>query len=429
MKILVTGATGLLGSALRAKLAQCGHRIVAVARPGASHPPAPATEWIEIDMAKADRVEVWRPHLEGVDAVINCAGSLQDGLRREMLAVHSAGPAALFAACEQLAVRRVIHISAVGVDREQPSSFSRSKIAGDEALMQTGLDWIILRPSVMLGDAAFGSSALFRGLAALPWLPLMPATGKLQVVQIDDVTETVIRLLGQGAPSRMALELVGPERLEFSEIVDSYRCWLGWKPAKKLHLPKPLAGLIYRLGDLIGMFGWRPPIRSTAAKEIARGAVGDPTAWTQATGIIPSSLDAVLVRRPASVQERWFAKLYFIKPMAFVTLALFWIATGVISLTTGFDDGVELMRRTGASFLAGPSVVAGALADMVIGLAIAIRRTARWGLYGALALSAFYVLAATALQPELWSDPLGPLLKIGPILVLHLMALAILEER
>jgi hypothetical protein len=53
----------------------------------------------------------------------------------------------------------------------------------------------------------------------------------------------------------------------------------------------------------------------------------------------------------------------------------------------------------------------------------------RYGLYGALALSLFYAAAGTILRPDLWIEPLGPLLKIIPIFVLHLVALAILDER
>jgi hypothetical protein len=79
--------------------------------------------------------------------------------------------------------------------------------------------------------------------------------------------------------------------------------------------------------------------------------------------------------------------------------------------------------------LAGPSVVAGALADLAVGLAIAFRPSTRWGLYGAIGLTLFYVVAGSVLVPRLWAEPLGPLLKIWPILALNLILLAILEER
>ena len=165
---------------------------------------------------------------------MNCAGVLQDSASEDTHQVHSAGAAALFCACEQVAIRKVIHFSAIGVDREQPSAFSASKLAGDESLMERDLEWVILRPSVVLGRPAFGASALFRGLAALP---VMPATGPLQVVRLDDVVATVIFMLRPKSPSRMALELAGPEALAMAEIVELYRRWLGWKPARKIALP------------------------------------------------------------------------------------------------------------------------------------------------------------------------------------------------
>nr|WP_279578066.1 DUF2269 family protein [Paracoccus versutus] len=116
--------------------------------------------------------------------------------------------------------------------------------------------------------------------------------------------------------------------------------------------------MLYRAGDLAGRLGRRPPLRSTARAEIRHGAVGDPAPWTQLTGIRPRGLEETLRARPATVQERWFARLYPIKPVLFVVLVLFWTLTAIISLTTDFENGLELMHRA----LAGPGVVAGALA-------------------------------------------------------------------
>lgn len=430
MNILVTGATGLIGSAICARLKGDGHRIVGVIRPGSLRQHRHLLdEIVEIDIAKAVRPEDWTPHLSGIDAVVNCAGVLQDSPRESTQGVHAIGPDALFAACESSNVRRVIHFSAIGVDRGELSDFSRSKFAGDQALMARDLDWVILRPSVVLGRAVFGASALFRGLAALPFVPQTPGTGKLQVVRLDDVVETVAFFLKPGAPAQVALELAGPERLEFSEIVAEYRRWLGWPPARVVGLSDTLSNLTYRLGDLVGILGWRPAMRTTAQREIVRGAVGDPTEWRTVTGIEPRSLQDSLHADPASVQERWFAKLYFLRPVIFAVFAVFWIGTGIISLGPGWELGVRLMEQAGAGPLSAPGVVAGALADIAIGIAIAYRPTAKWGLYGALVLSAFYLVTGTILMPVLWSDPIGPMFKILPIMALNLVALAILEER
>jgi hypothetical protein len=75
------------------------------------------------------------------------------------------------------------------------------------------------------------------------------------------------------------------------------------------------------------------------------------------------------------------------------------------------------------------TVVAGALADLAIGVAIAVRKTARWGLFAALAISIAYGLIGTILVPALWSDPLGPMMKIWPIMAFNLVLIAILDER
>ena len=87
------------------------------------------------------------------------------------------------------------------------------------------------------------------------------------------------------------------------------------------------------------------------------------------------------------------------------------------------------MRLGGAGAWSGPSVIAGGLADLAIGIAIAFRRSARAGLYAALAISLFYAVAGTAVRPDLWIEPLGPMLKIWPIVALNLVALAMLKDR
>ncbi|SIP86279.1 Uncharacterized conserved protein YbjT, contains NAD(P)-binding and DUF2867 domains [Paracoccus thiocyanatus] len=427
--VMVTGATGLIGQSVCARLAAQGHRVIGVSRSARRTGFGAVSDWLRVDFAQATDPQVWLPHLRGIDAVVNCVGVLQDNPREDTGTAHATGAEALFRACAMAGVGRVVHFSAIGVERHQASAFSASKLAGDRALAGLDLDWVILRPSVVLGGPAYGASALIRGLAALPVVPIMPGTGPLQVVALEDVADTVAFFLRPDAPARMALDLAGPERLSFDKVVALHRAWLGWKPARRLALPGWVAALLYRLGDMVARLGWRPPLRSTARREIAHGAIGDPAPWRQATGIAPRSLAQALAQRPASVQERWFARLYFLKPVLFVVLVLFWTLTAIISLTTGFQNGLDLMHRAETGALAGPGVVAGALADLAIGLAIAWRGTTRRGLWAAIGLSCFYIVAGTLLLPELWNEPLGPLLKIWPILVAHFMALAILDER
>jgi uncharacterized protein YbjT (DUF2867 family) len=425
MKIAIIGATGMIGSAVAAHLSSRGHSVFSLIRSSASTVPRA----IKVDLSEATSTSYWLPHLHGMEAVVNCAGVLQDSPGESTSMVHHQGVATLFAACEQLKIRRVIHFSAIGVDRETPSAFSQTKLSGDMALMERDLDWIILRPSVVIGRPAYGASALMRGLASLPLIPVMPNSGPLQVVLLEDVVRTVEICLDMAAPTRKIVELVGPHRHSFSEVVALFRGWYRWSAAREIRLPKLAAGLAYKAGDLISFLGWRPPVRSTAQREIARGATGNPEEMRR-VGLHSKGLSEFLASEPASVQERWFSRMYMLKPVTFAVLCLFWISTAFVSLVPGWDYGIGLMREGGVEGTnAVLTVVAGALADLVIGIAIGYRPTSRYGLYAAIGISIAYAIIGTVLVPRLWAEPLGPMLKIWPIIVLHFVALAILDDR
>jgi hypothetical protein len=229
---------------------------------------------------------------------------------------------------------------------------------------------------------------------------------------------------------RIALDIAGPTALTFPEVVQAYRGWFGLKPAKVVRLPAWAGSLVYGLGDVAGWLGWRPPMRSTARLEVARGADADPARWIALTGIVPKPLAKALAEDPPSVQEHWFSRLYLLKGLAFTIFVLFWLGTGLISLGPGWEVGRSALEVAGIPpWLAAVMVVAGALTDIVVGLAIAFQRTSRLGLYAALAVSFFYIVSGTILRPELWIDPLGPMLKIWPIMALNLMLLAIVDDR
>lgn len=428
MKILILGGTGFIGSAVTVRLAADGHEIVVLSRQRTTLPAHGVTS-LAFDIGSVRNEDDWLPQLSGIDAIVNCVGTLQDAPGESALAVHATAIEMLVAACERRGLRRLVHMSAAGVDKGL-SGFSQTKSRGEAAIQASKLDWIILRPSVVIGRSAYGGSALFRGLAALPVLPVIPDTGPLQLVWLDDVVETIARLVQPNAPARMVLDIVGPRRFDFTETVAMFRRWLRWPQARPMSLGRPLTIALFKLGDAASLLGWRPPVRSNALREMAQGATGDQAAWQMHTGIVPRNVEVELFREPASVQERWFSGLYVLKPLVFGIFGLFWLATGLISFGPGWDIGKAMLREGGlGETFSDVTIAAGALADIVIGLAILYRPTARYGLLAALAISFAYAIIGTILVPRLWADPLGPMLKIWPIIVLNLVALAILKDR
>jgi uncharacterized protein YbjT (DUF2867 family) len=384
-------------------------------------------EWITADITQL-RSAGWDRLVDGCEAVVNCAGVFDDSLRDSTRKVHVDAPTALYAACERKGVKRVILISAIGVD-DRRTPFARTKKQGELALQKTTLDWVILRPSIVIGKGAYGGGALLRGLGALPVLPLEEGLGRIQPVALDDVISTIIRMIDATSPSDITLELAGPARLSMADAAAIFRRWMGWKPARRIALPAWLAWPLYATGALANWLGWRTPVSWSGRKEMQRGAQGDPTVWERVMGAPATSLETFLGAHPADLQARRFAAFYVLKPVIFIVTILFWIGTGLISIGPGYDIGVDLMEAGGAGPLSGPSVIAGGLADIAIGIGIAVRRTARLALWAAIAISLFYAVAGTGILPQLWADPIGPMLKIWPLIVLNLVAIALLRER
>src|SRR4249920_3238549 len=100
MRVLLTGAYGLIGSAVLARLHRDGHQLVGAGRSlEEARRRFPYAHWIEADFTRLTSAGAWRPLLNGIDAVVNCVGVLQDGARDRVHAVQVEGTCALFDAC------------------------------------------------------------------------------------------------------------------------------------------------------------------------------------------------------------------------------------------------------------------------------------------------------------------------------------------
>ncbi|MDE1149047.1 MAG: SDR family oxidoreductase [Azospirillaceae bacterium] len=435
MRILVIGAYGLIGTCVVARLRGDGHTVVGAGRSVAIAVRCqPDMSWVAIDLATADEAD-WAPLLTGVDAVVNCAGALQDSPRDDLRAVHVDGVARLVAACMQAGVRRLVHISAAGVAPgrglgTRGDAFNDSKLATETLLRDSTLDWIILRPGLVLAPAAYGGSALLRGLAAFPIvLPVVHAESQVQVVAATDVALAVARAVLPETSARRTIDLVHAEVITLADLVTRLRRWLGLPAARLLPLPPRWARLAARAADALAWAGWRSPLRTATLEQLRGGISGDGGAMARDLDLVPLGLDQMLAAGPAGVQERWFAKIYFLKPAMLAMLSFFWTVSGLVGLLRVPAAAAVLTTAGMAPGLATLAVVAGSVIDVALGVGVAFRRWAATALRGMVLLSVAYMAGGTLWRPDLWLDPMGPFLKTLPAAMLALVALALLDER
>lgn len=430
MRIAVIGAYGLIGSYVSARLVAEGHAVVGVGRDiAAARRRFPALEWQRADLATAS-VADWTTVLAGVEAVVNCAGALQDSPRDDLRAVHVEGVRRLTEASAAVGVRRFVHISAAGVAAGRPTAFNATKLEAEALLAKCPLDWIILRPGLVFAPAAYGGTALLRGLAGFPGVtPVVFGDSLIQVIGAEDVAQAVARCLSPEAPARVSLDLVHAEALTLVDLVGRLRGWLGLAPAPVVRLPPVLARLTAAASDGLAWLGWRSPMRSASLEQLRMGVRGRSDDAAR-LGLAPRSLDALLAASPAGVQERWFARSYFAKPAILACLFGFWLVSGLVGLTVGFEAAVAVLTAAGmAPAPAAAAVIAGSLVDIALAVLLAWRPTAARALQGMLLVTTGYLIAATLVRPDLWLEPLGPLVKSIPAAFLALAALATLDER
>ncbi len=414
MRILVLGAGGFIGRQILAELLANGHKVVGVARSTATLTAAfPQATFSALDLAHAVKPGNWHERLVGIDAIVIAAGLLRG---REMDAVHVDMPKALYAAAETVAIKRVVLISAISARADVGTDYSISKLAGESVLRCAHLEWTILRPSLVYGDGSYGGTSLMRGLAGLPLFVPLPGSGDFAFtpIHVGDLARTVRIACEQRLPPGQILEPVGPETISLKDLLVRYRAWLGFGQARFVRVPMPVMRLLGRIGDLMG----DGPIASNSLAQMVAGNAGDSAAFAKAIGFTPLSLDAALRDCPAQVQDRWHAKLFFMAPVLKAALITMWLASAWLGLLYGAAQTNALVRSLGLSpGWADPLRFSSSVLDIVIaGMLIFNKSPARMMLVQLAVVLGYTAVIGFAL-PQLWLDPLGPLLKNLPVML------------
>ncbi|NOV31996.1 NAD(P)H-binding protein [Methylomonas sp. ZR1] len=420
MNILLTGATGFIGSAVLHELLRRGHQVTACCR----HPERllidnPNLTRLNLDFAQAGVIDYWLPHLQAADAIVNCVGIIAENNNQSFAQLHSQAPIALFQAGARAGVKKIVQVSALGADAGAESNYHLSKKAADDALRELALDWFVLQPSLVYGPGG-QSSGLFHALAALP-VHLLPDGGRqlLQPIHIADVAAIVCPCLEPAVSGRKTLALVGPSPISYADWLRGLRRRLGKPTARTCSVPYPFALSMAGMGKWLG----EPILSKDNVAMLNRGNCADPEPLTQFLGRAPINVNEQWFEQAACPAERWHAGLYFLKPLLRYVIAFVWLWSGITSLFFyPHQLSYQLLAALGITGMGAPIALYGLAAmDMGLGLATLARFRINMLMLWQFWIVLGYSLTVAVCLPEFVFHPFGPLLKNLPFLMCLLL--------
>ncbi len=250
-RVAVLGGTGFLGRALCERLVRAGDgggsiNVVVPTRRAAHGNRVRFLPTVEVRVFDVQDDKALMRALGDCDALVNLIAILH-GSVREFEQVHAALPQRIARACHAVGLKRVVHVSALGVanggvEGSEPSNYLRSKAAGEAAWKASGLDVTLLRPSVMFGAEDKFLNLFAKLQAIFPLMPLAAADAQFQPVWVDDVAEAILRCLQWPETIGQTIECAGPEVMTLADIVRAAGRWSGH--------PRPLLPLPMALGKL-----------------------------------------------------------------------------------------------------------------------------------------------------------------------------------
>ena len=189
--LAVTGGTGFVGSTLIAQAIEASHEVRALTR--RAQTPRDGINWIAGSLEDHDALAALA---RGADAVIHIAGVINAPDRAGFVRGNIEGTQAMVAAAKAAGVTRFVHVSSLAAREPQLSMYGWSKAGAEQAVMESGLDWSMVRPPAVFGPGDMEMLELFR--LARHGLALLPPGGRLSVIEVSDLGRLLLALAAGG---------------------------------------------------------------------------------------------------------------------------------------------------------------------------------------------------------------------------------------
>jgi len=226
--------------------------------------------------------------LSGVDAVVHLVGILREtGPPQTFGGVFLEGTRAVIQAAGQAGVPRLIHVTGIGADPNSPDTFERTRGLAERETRESGLEWTILRPSVIFGVRGSMFDRIARSLKSTWPFAVMPRKdGVYQPIWRDDAAMCVAAALRDKALLGGTYELGGPDTWTYRELVGLALRQLKLR-RMVLSLPSPLLLAGAGLPRLVGR---RAMVTASELRQLTRDNRTDPSVMREEFGIEPTSL-------------------------------------------------------------------------------------------------------------------------------------------
>ena len=240
MHVFLTGATGFVGGHVLKRLVAEGHSVKALVR-GPAKAKLAASNQIELVQGDVADGSALDEGTRNCDAVVHLVGIIAETGKATFERIHHIGTRNVVEAAKRNGISRYVQMSALGVRADGVSEYQTSKWKGEEAVRQSGMDYCILRPSLIFGRGSGFVTQMLDVMRKAPVFRPVPGNGKpvFRPIFVEDVSACFVQALTNLKVTNKTMELGGGDELSLDEVLQTIADCAGIrKPA--FHVPMPL---------------------------------------------------------------------------------------------------------------------------------------------------------------------------------------------